>query len=98
MIQLDLLKKIILDKKILDETSLSNTLKESKTEKTSLEQYLVNKRLVTEDILYQTAAEKLNLPFINLEKIKIDDKVLSLIPESIATKHSLIGFEQDAKT
>jgi type IV pilus assembly protein PilB len=97
MIQLDLLKKVITKNKILDDKNLNAILEQIKNEKISLEQYLMDKHLATEEILYQATAEELKLPFVSLEKVKIDEKVLNLIPESIAVKHNLVCFDKTDK-
>ena len=56
MIQLDLLKKVITKNKILDDKNLNAILEQIKNEKISLEQYLMDKHLATEEILYQATA------------------------------------------
>lgn len=98
MIKSDLLQKVVLEQKILDEKSLQAALVEIKESQSSLEQYLLDKHLVTEEMIYQAVATELKLPFINLEKIKIDEKILNLLPESIATKHGVVAFEKNDQT
>ena len=54
-------------------------------------------KLITEDKLYHEAALILKLPFIDLESRIIRKDILYIVPESIATTHYVVAFEQDKK-
>lgn len=90
-------KKIVIDNGILSKEEIEKLITEAKTHKISPEQYLINKGIITEDLLYKTIASSLNVSFIDLKGKIIDPKVLFLIPEEMARTHSLVVFEKDEK-
>ena len=69
-----------------------------KTKKTSLEVYLIKNKVISEELLYETAAQFFKVPFINLRDKKISKEILELIPEPIAQAHHLIALEKENKS
>jgi len=69
---------------------------EAKAKKTgdSLENILVSDGKIPEDDLRRLQAYTLGIPFVNLEKEKIDFDVLSLIPEPIARNHNIVAYKK----
>jgi type IV pilus assembly protein PilB len=53
----------------------------------SLDDLLLEKELVTEDVILETKASMWNVPFIDLNNYEIDPEVLDLIPGELAKKH-----------
>lgn len=94
MPQTNLIKKLLIDKKILDSKSLAELEKSAQEKGVALEDYLFEKRIISEDLLYRTLAIDLKLPFIDLKKNLIPKEVLFLIPEQIAQAHQIIAFEK----
>lgn len=58
------------------------------------EEFLLREKLISEDNLLKLKAYILGIPFVNLEKEIIDEKVLQLIPESIAREYNIIAYKQ----
>lgn len=83
---------------VFDDNKWKEIIDSSKREKTTLEKYLINKKIISSDSLYQTAASYCKLPFIQLKDTMIRKDILSLIPEPIAQNHKIVAFDQDAKS
>lgn len=56
-------------------------------------QILLGQKLMTEEEVTQARAAFLNLPYIDLTKVKIPQKVLDLIPEESRNFYTLVPFE-----
>ncbi len=89
------LKDIIIKGKILSEKELALIAADAEKNKIPLQDHLMNKKIVSEDLLYSIAATVLKLPFINLRTQTIQNEILTLIPEPIATTHHLVAFKKD---
>lgn len=64
----------------------------------SVESLLIRKRLVTQEELLRAKAAMLNIPFISLATVALAPQLISLVPESVSRKYSLVPFEFDEKT
>jgi len=88
------LKAFLLDANLVKESEFEKALK--KAEKTGREvgEVLVSERLIEEEELIRLKAYILGIPFVNLEKEKIDPEVLKIIPEPIACSHNIVAFRR----
>ncbi len=91
------LENILLTTKSLSELELKKMIEEAKNKDISLEEFLINSHLLSEESLYKTIASYFKLPFVNLADKNILKEVLFLIPDSIAQVHQIIAFERDDK-
>lgn len=91
----DQLKEILLKTKSFGEKELSLQIEEAKKRNQGLETYLLSQKLISEEKLYQTAAQYFNIPFINLKNETIRKDILFLIPEPIASTHKIIAFDKN---
>jgi len=98
MLSQDHLTKAMLASKTLSAAEVKDLQAKLKTENLSLEEYLVKKRVVTEDVLYEMVAKNLNLPYIDLKNLNIRKDILLAVPEPIAQAHEVIAFDRDDKT
>ena len=89
------LKLFLLDSGLI--TSKDITEAEKKTKKTGedLGEVLVNGGKISEDDLRRLEAYILGIPFVSLEKEKVDFAVLSLIPEPIARNHNIVAYRKN---
>jgi type II secretory ATPase GspE/PulE/Tfp pilus assembly ATPase PilB-like protein len=71
--------------------------KEAKKRGKKIQDYLVLKKIITIDNLYENAATYFNIPFISLKNSVINKSVLEKIPEKIANTHNIIAFDGDSK-
>ncbi len=92
------IKKILLDQKLTNEEEFKDLEKQAKAKKQSLEDFLFSKKIITEESLYQIAAQNKKIEFINLKEIPIRKDVLFTIPEPLAQTHNMIVFESNEDT
>lgn len=92
-----LMDDMIIKLNLISQDKLSEIKKEAKKEKISVEEVLFSKKIVTEEVLYESLAQYLDLPYINLKTITVRRDILFLIPEPIAQTHKVIAFEKSKK-
>ncbi|MFH1187482.1 MAG: GspE/PulE family protein [bacterium] len=92
------LKKILkLAGVVFDDKKWEEEINESETKKIPLDVHLVNKKIISNDSLYKTAAAYFKLPFISFKDATIKKDVLLLIPEPIAQNHKIVAFDFDTE-
>jgi len=91
------IKNILLSAKIATDDEIKSYIKEAKEAKKELVDYLLEKKKVTEELLYEILAQELKIPFINIRNKTIRKDILELVPEPIATNHSIAPFEKGNK-
>lgn len=87
-------QKAILDSKLLTRSELDVLIQKAKTKKQKLSHILLSEGKISETDLKRMEAFVLEIPFVSLEKEKIDFSVLSLIPEPIARNHNIIAYKK----
>lgn len=92
------LTQAVLASKTVTPAELKKLKDELKRDKLTLEEYLLKKHIVTEEVLYETVAKHLGLPFIDLKNAIIRKDILMAIPEPIAQAHGIIAYDRDDKT
>ncbi len=97
MLSQEHLTKAMLASKTLTASELKDLKEKLKTDKLSLEEYLIKNKVATEQVLYETVAAHLKLPFIDLKNQTIRKDILLAIPEPIAEAHEIIAFDKDEK-
>ncbi len=63
-----------------------------------LEQALVRLGYATEELILQVLADYFDLPFVDLDTYLIDEKVVKMIPEEMARRHTLIPIFKIGET
>src|SRR3989344_1202778 len=90
------LAKILLARKIIaDQNALAEITQKAGTEKEALEKYVIDNKIVSEQTLYEGAADYFKIPFVNLKKQIIRQDILTLLPETTAQEHKIIAFDKD---
>jgi type IV pilus assembly protein PilB len=90
------LKKLLLDSGLVKQQDIDDaTPKEGVKE--SLDQIVLKKKLISEKDLVKLYAKNLDVPFVELNNVKIPREILLKIPERIARKYEVIlfGIEED---
>ena len=64
----------------------------------SLTEYLVNGKVLAETDIIGAVSAEMNIPPIDVSKVELDPEALELIPEDIATLHSVIPIARIGKT
>ncbi len=91
------LKKFIVNTGLLDKQELIKAEKEAQKTKQKLVDFLVKEKIVGQEQINKLQAYILGIPFVNLEKEKIDKEVLRIIPEPIARRHNIVAFRKKGK-
>ncbi|MFH1233232.1 MAG: GspE/PulE family protein [Patescibacteria group bacterium] len=92
------IKQILSKAEILPALEFDKLAAEAKRSNKKIANYLIEKKILTNDVLYENAASFFNMPYINLKNQIIRKDILMSIPEPIAETHQLIAFAQDDKT
>ncbi len=84
------LKQILIRDRLILEDQLEKLLEEQTHTGETLTKILIRRQAITEENLIRALSELLGLPPINLSRIKIDPKVIQLLPKELAKRHQVI--------
>ncbi|MDO9399561.1 MAG: GspE/PulE family protein [bacterium] len=98
MINDEQLKQILIKDEIMPAVEFDKIATDAKLSNKKIADYLIEKRIITNAILYEGIANFFNIPFIDLNNQIIRKDILMSIPEPIARTHQLIAFDSDDKT
>jgi type IV pilus assembly protein PilB len=88
------LKAFLLDVGLVTETQFDDCLRKAEKTGQKVGDVLVSENLISEAELIKLEAYILGIPFVSLEKEKIDPEVLKIIPEPIAGSHNIVAFRK----
>ena len=80
---------------LLIEEQSRKLIEELKSFSGSLEDLLLSREIIAQDHLGQIISDIYQVPYVNLKKRVIDEKVLNIIPELVARHQKAIAFERD---
>jgi len=86
----DRLQEILIRDKLITEKELQKALALQKKSGGQLSQILVELNLINEETLSQVLSEGLGLPPINIQRLKIDSEVISIISKETAEKYQIM--------
>ena len=89
------LKLFLLDSGLISSKDVTETEKRVKKTGEDFGDILVSGGKISEDDLRRLEAYILGIPFVGLEKEKIEFSVLSLIPEPIARNHNIVAYRRN---
>ena len=89
------LGRILLEKDLLTAEELEKAIGEGKKTGLKLDKVLINLNLVKEKNIVATLKDYFKIEYIDLKRIKIDDKVLEILPERIVKKYSIIPVKEE---
>src|SRR3989344_3568398 len=94
------LNQALKEKKLVTTEKLSSLEKDRLQAKTpvSWEEFLVEKKALSESQLLEVKSESLNVPVVDLKNQEIPMDVLNLVPEPIAHRHKVISFAKDKES
>jgi len=92
------LKNFLLDANLIKEDQFDESLKVSRETEQKIGDVLVSRGLIKHEELAKLEAYILGIPFVNLEKEKIDTEALKIIPEPIAKTHNIVSFKKRGNT
>jgi type IV pilus assembly protein PilB len=91
------LKKILTKAELLNEDDFNKYAQEAETQGKLLENYLLEKKIISSVVLYENAAAFYKLQFIDLKNQTIRKDILFTISEPIASTHNIIPFDATDK-
>ena len=91
------LKAFLLDANLITEEQFKKAEEIAKKNKQKPGSVLVSQGFVSQENLTKMEAYILGIPFVDLEKNKIDEDVLKIIPEPIARSHNIVAFRKKGK-
>ena len=88
------LNQLLKKKRVVTETALKTLNTEWSTSKVPVpwEDFLLDKKILSEDQLLKIKSEEFDVPIVDLRNEQITAEILSLIPEPIARRHKIISF------
>ncbi|MFA6098505.1 MAG: GspE/PulE family protein [Patescibacteria group bacterium] len=92
------IKTILEATKAVPEEQLIEAWKKNEMDNGDLASYLINKNIISENILYETAGNYYKIPFIDLRRMSIRKDILTLIPETIVQTYQIVAFDKDETT
>ncbi|MEK7130124.1 MAG: GspE/PulE family protein [Patescibacteria group bacterium] len=87
--------KILTKTKILPKDAIEQAIKDAQEQNKHLDAFILEKKLVEEEPLFQAIAKFYNVPFIDLKNKAIRKDILEIVPEPIAENHHIIAFDKD---
>jgi type IV pilus assembly protein PilB len=91
------LKNTLVNSKLISEKDFDLVKKEAEEKDETIEEAIVEKGLISDEALGKVISDEIGLPFVNLEKIKLQKEVLEIIPDTMARKQGIIVFEKTDK-
>jgi len=88
------LGEILYKAKVVEKQALIDAIKQSKAKSQRLGEYLIEKKLLTEDTLTKALAKQAGMEYVNLDRIDIDPDVFTLVPEDIMRKHNVVALNK----
>lgn len=93
MLNNDQLKEILNKFNVVLEEEFDKYLLEASEAGKNIISHLIDKKIISPTILYESIANFFEIPFVDLKNQTIRKDVLFVIPESIAASHSIIAFD-----
>jgi len=88
--------KQTLGKKI-SASELEEYINVARRKRSSLVDYLISQKIVSEEEFYPALAKTMGLPFIDFKNKTLSKDLLELLPESIVQTHQIVIFDYDRK-
>ncbi len=86
----DRLKEILLREKLISLDRLDRALEEQRNSGGELSRILVRNKFVDENVLSRLLSEALDLPLINVSRLKIEPELIKLLPKEVLEKNKVI--------
>lgn len=91
------LEEILISNNILADKEFKDYSKKAKAATAKLEDYLLDKKIIAPQILYESAAKFYKFPYIDLKNQTIRKDILFIIPEVTAKAHQTVVFDKNEK-
>lgn len=84
------LRQILLRNKLIDEEEIDRAILTAEEEGKSLEQVLFERNMVQEPDLLWAVAKETGIPPVDLHKVLVEDDVLEILPQDLATYYQVL--------
>ena len=91
------LGELLLEHKVISEEQLKTALAEQKRSGRKLGRVMTDLGIVREETLHEVLAQHLQIPFIDLRQLKIDQAAVRLLPEAHARRFRALVLQSDAR-
>ena len=88
------LRAFLLDAGLVKAEQFDSALKKATETNQKVGDVLVSQGLISQEDLIKSEAYILGIPFVNLEREKVDLEILKIIPEPIARSHNIVAFRK----
>ncbi|MEK7078315.1 MAG: hypothetical protein AAB911_01985, partial [Patescibacteria group bacterium] len=96
VIDYERLKTFLADSNLVTPQNLQLAEADSKETGRRLDEVLLKRNLVSEEILAKSKAYILGIPFVDLSNQTVDPEILKIIPEPIARRSNIVAFKKTA--
>ncbi len=83
---------------LITQEQLEEALREAKQTRTRIGFALVKLGFVAENQLTRALSKQFRVPAVDLDKVKVEDKILRLVPEEVAMKHRVLPLRKVGRT
>jgi len=94
----DRLGELFVREGLITADQLQEALKDARQTGTRIGFSLVKLGLVEEDDLTRALAKQFRVPAVDLDKVKVEEKILRLVPEEVAMKHRVLPLRKVGRT
>jgi MSHA biogenesis protein MshE len=88
------LGELLVQQSLLSEEQLAGALAEQKRTGRKLGRVLADLGLLSEDMLHQVLARHLQVPYVDLKKVRIDREAVRLLPEPLARRYRALVLQR----
>lgn len=89
------LGELLLENNLITEEQLNIALEEQKAKGVKLGEAIIALGYVTQDAINDLLCQQLNIDFVDLRKIEIDDSIARMVGEKVVRKYMLLPFALD---
>lgn len=89
------LGELLIENQLLTEEQLAVALEEQKAKGTKLGEAVISLNFVTQDQINDLLCQQLNIDYVDLRKIEIDDSIARLVGEKVVRKYMVLPFALD---
>ena len=89
------LGELLLENNLITEEQLNIALEEQKAKGIKLGEAIIGLGYVTQDAINDLLCQQLNIVFVDLRKIEIDDSIARMVGEKVVRKYMLLPFALD---
>jgi hypothetical protein len=82
------MEQILIGRKVVDQAQLAKARSLAQTINIDVRDALIQQKLAPADVVMQAYAESAGLPYVDLEDIGVDDKLVPKVPPLLARQHS----------